>query len=593
MSGSKSKKILYKSAPMTFRDLRKNPLYVPVLASLLFHLTALAVAMVWQVGGFLERDRKEVKFHLQGVSSVSRPNFAPGETKSPNLSKFPSVDNRISFVRPAKDISVQKILNQPNPVKKISIEEAPRIPFVKKADENSYKTRDFETILLDTQERQMKEQVSPRQKSSAAGQESVAKNLPSTPVNEKNLLSVLMKPLAQLQAYSPSTVSVDPEEGMPGFTPSSQGEGNASFNFSPDQGLGEAGGDLRKYGSLDDFLDIEVYTYEDQTDHQKYYMIKIFAKKGQRTFAAIPKEIIFTIDSSLSISKDRLEEVKKGIRYCLQNLNERDVFNIVAFKDNALFFSPSSVSATPEMIKKAEQFVQNLEASEQTDVYSAFKKIVQLPLARVPSNVILISDGRPTYGVVDSREVINQVSHINNRVRPVFSFSGGTRVNRYLLDFVSYQNRGWSQFIKNTANIDKGLGEFYDKIRDPLFLNLRYRLNGLEEKDAFPRLLPDFYHNAEFTLFGTYSGEDQFSMQLLGDTGGNTKELIFTRSLKDAKKGNEDIKRGYAFNKVYYLINEMTKQGSNSAGLVQQINQISKQYGVKTPYSEELIGKDA
>ena len=104
----------------------------------------------------------------------------------------------------------------------------------------------------------------------------------------------------------------------------------------------------------------------------------------------------------------------------------------------------------------------------------------------------------------------------------------------YLLDFIAYQNRGWSQFIKRTYDIEKGLAAFYDKIRDPIFLNLRYRFNNLSEEEVFPKSLPDFYRNAEFTLYGTYDTEDRFSMQLLGDVEEKTKELIFTRSLKEA-----------------------------------------------------------
>lgn len=571
---------------MKKQKFKDHPFYTPLLWALFLHTLLFAAATIWHISFSLD-ESKDKKFHLKDMSQVSRTSSLSGRSQAEDLSKFPESQAKRSSVKPAADVSVQSLLNQRSVAKQITIEESPKVPFVKKADFDAYKNRDFDTILMDTQERQLKEQVSPRQKVGARGEEAFVKNITQKSLNEDNLIQSLMKPLSNLTGYSPSNVTLDPEEGMPGFTPSKQGEGNSTFNFAFDQGAGEASGDVRKYEALDEFLDIEVYTYEDPRDQQNYYMIKIFAKKGVRAFSAMPKEILFTIDSSLSISKDRLEEVKQGIRYCLAHLNKNDVFNIIAFKEKAVFFSPSSVAATPEMVKKAESFVQNLEASEKTDVYSAFTKIVELPLARVPSNVILISDGRPTYGVVDSREVINQVSRINGRIRPVFAFSGGAKVNRYLLDFISYQNRAWSQFIKKTWDIKKGLADFYDKIKDPLFLNLRFRLNGLEEASVYPKSLPDFYNNAEFTLYGTYTNEDEFSMQLLGDVDGKTKELIFSRSLKNAKKGTEDIVRGYAFNKIYYLISELTKKG-NSPELLNEINALSEKYGVTTPYSPEL-----
>ena len=79
-------------------------------------------------------------------------------------------------------------------------------------------------------------------------------------------------------------------------------------------------------------------------------------------------------------------------------------------------------------------------------------------------------------------------------------------------------------------------------------------------------------------------------MQLLGDIDGETKELVFTRSFKDAKKGNADLKKGYAFNKIYYLISRYTK--THDAKLLAEFQGLSKRYDVKTPYSPELEKTD-
>ncbi len=431
----------------------------------------------------------------------------------------------------------------------------------------------------------------------------------AVPPSGDGLMKTLSKSMGKVQLYSPENMAVDPEEGMPGFTPSmGGGNGIGGFGSGNAKGFGsgvgngpggpgigegndEGGNGIAKYEPLDNFMDIQVYRYEDPSDRQKYYMIKIYAKPGAEALKVMPKEIIFTIDCSLSISADRLDEFKRGIKYCLTNLNPNDVFNIVAFKDKVLFFSEQSVPATPDTVKRAEKFVSELTASQATDVYSAFSKIIEKPLARRPSNIILISDGKPTYGVVDSRELINSVTRLNRKTRPVFAFTGGVKVNRYLLDFLAYQNRAWSQFVRRMGDIHEGLAGFYDKIKDPVFLNLRYRLNNLNEDEVFPKSLPDFYRNAEFTLYGKYTDENDFSMQLLGDVDSKTKELIFSRTLKEAQSGNEEIKRGYAFNKIYYLISRMTVEGQTPA-LRAEIDALSKKYGIQTPYSQDLEKKD-
>ncbi len=582
--------------PSTDEKNKRHPWFLPMGSAVLLHFAFIMISMFILLPGFPKAEEQSaVAFRLRSVDAKPQASARPGLVTMRDYSKKLKFmgDKAGTEVQPVTDVSVEPLLQSRNPLERRMKEDKEGALVKRKGEEKSPgKNRDLETILLESQEHQARENVAPAQVSVTNKQLSSAKLAASKPVDEEGLLEVFKKPLASIKLHSPSNLSIDPEEGMPGFTPTSrEAAGQGSYLFELGQGVQESPGDLVKYESLDEFLDIEVYTYEDYKTREKYFMIKIFAKKGKKQFHVMPKEIIFTIDSSLSISPDRLEEVKKGIQYCLTHLNKDDLFNIVAFKDTTSFFSQKSVPATAETIKAAEKFVLSLTSSQRTDVYLAFKNIVALSLARVPSNVLLISDGRPTHGVVNSREVINGVTKVNKKTRPVFAFSGGAKVNRYLLDFVSYQNRGWSQFIKRTSDIDAGLAQFYDKIKDPIFLNLRYRLNNLNESEVFPRSLPDFYANAEFTLFGSYQNEDAFSMQLLGDVDGKTKELIFSRSLNEAKKGTEEIMRGWAFNKIYHLISRMTEEGQSPA-LRQEISDLSAKYGITTPYSPELEKTD-
>lgn len=572
---------------MDIEKIKKHPLFLPILIAVLLHLILISIAMVIRMPGLAEVARQVSRtFQIKDIDIKPRETRTQGSVsaqESKNALRFMS-DKKIAHARPLKDVPLDALVPRTSPDANLAGDAPDRRPA--SIPSSIEKRNDLEELLIETEERQIQEKIVTKQKSSQSLLSQLSQKVTQKSAQgPEGYSSELQKIAKGMASYSPKSLAVDPEEGMPGFTP-----GASDLVESGPAGtepVGETQGEFTKYESLDDWMDIKVYKYEDRASQENYYMIKIFAKKGKHAFKVLPKEILFTIDASLSISKDRLNEIKEGILYCLKNLNPGDTFNIVAFKDKTAFFKPQSVPATPETVKEAQRFVMALTASERTDVYAAFQGIVERPLGKRPSNVILISDGRPTYGVVDSRELINGVTRINAKVRPVFSFSGGAKVNRYLLDFISYQNRAWSQFVKETNDIDKGLAEFYDKIKDPLFLNLRYRLNGLEERDVFPKSLPDFYKNAEFTLFGKYSNEDKFSMQLLGDVEGQTKELIFERSLKDAEKAGPEIMKGYAFNRIYYLINRVTEEGLRPE-FMNEINSLSRRYGITTPYSPEL-----
>lgn len=549
--------------------------FYPVLISILLHLIFIVASLFIKLHSFNDTPEAEsMHFKLSKVSSKAISSAKKGSASQKS--------------QPAEGVKALDRIPRRSVEERVKVEGAHETPTESKASLQMVASGSLDTIIFESQKNQTGKKVAIKPSSAMDYyQKSAEKSVHTSPVTGEKLLKTLSQALQKIDLYAPENMSLDPEEGMPGFTPMQGVPGGSDI----DSGLREEHGKITDYESVDDFLDIEVYKYEDPSDGGKYFMVKIFAKPGNKTLKVMPKEIIFTIDCSLSINAERLDQFKKGIAYCLKNLNQGDVFNIVAFKDKVSFFSSASVPATPDTIKKAEKFVEDLTSNRATDVYAAFSGIVQKDLARKPSNIVLISDGKPTYGIVNSRELINSVTKLNDKVRPVFAYSGGSKVNRYLLDFIAYQNRGWSQFIKKARDISSGLSAFYDKIKDPVFINLRYRMSGVDEAGVYPRSLPDFYRNAEFTLYGRYDNENKFSMQLLGDIDGKTKELVFSRALSEAKPGSEDIKTAWAFNKVYHLIGRMTEKGE-SPEIRAQISQLSRQYGIQTPYSVELETKD-
>ncbi len=575
---------------MSISNMTKNPKFIPVVSSIGIHIFFILLSFWIHVSRPYAAPEEEL-LHFNVKSADMRPLLLKYTSPATNPDSKNATRRFLkgsAQERPSspKDVSMETLARPAAAEPKNMPDITPK--HVELKEDSEGKKPQMQKFLNETESSHSQDTIQIKQQSTSGASE-LTKMVEKHKTNSGELVQSLARSLEVLGLGGKGNVNIDPEEGMPGFTPVEGTFGNSTF----DQGGGvrESKGSILKYESLDEFLDIRVLTYTDPKDSQKYFMIKIFAKKDAPGFKVMPKEILFLIDCSLSISPERLDEFKRGISASLKNLNKGDVFNIIAFRDKAFLFHPESVTATPDVIRQAESFVSGLTSNRTTDVYNAFQKIVSTKPARTPSNIILISDGRPTHGVVDSRELINSITRINNKVRPIFAYSGGSKVNRYLLDFIAYQNRAWSQFVKERGKIHSGLADFYSKTKDPIFLNLRYQLNGLEAPGVFPKSLPDFYRNAEFTLYGTYSNENEFSMQLLGDIEGETKELIFTRALKDAEKGPADIVKGYAFNRIYHLNSRVTTEGQNPK-LLNEIQELSKRYGITTPYSPDLETRD-
>jgi uncharacterized protein YegL len=337
------------------------------------------------------------------------------------------------------------------------------------------------------------------------------------------------------------------------------------------------------YEDIDRFIDVRLFTYTDPRTKEKYFKIVISVKKGDN-LAVIPKEVTFLIDSSKSITEDKLFFIKKAVQSSLEELNPQDRFNVVAFRGDVIRFEEKPVRVNERAVRQADLFLRKLVAVGQTDVSRALLEIVSNHITTYPSYVLFITDGRPTTGVIDSRRIIQQITRRNNMERPVFCFGGGTRVNRYLLDFISYQNRAWSRFAPTNYDIEKDFIDFYRQIKDPLLVNVRYRFSNLDTKEIYPKFLSDFYRGKPFVLYGRYDREDVFSVQLLGVIGGQTKEFIYKGSLKKAEAGGEDIAKEWAFTKVYHLISQLTMGMGDPVLLRKEMQGLSRKYGIVTPY---------
>jgi len=343
---------------------------------------------------------------------------------------------------------------------------------------------------------------------------------------------------------------------------------------------------VQKYESLDDLLDIQLYTYR-PAGSDGYFMVRISARADAQ-LSVLPKDIIFVIDSSKSIGQAKLNEARSAVRKCLRLLNPYDRFNVVAFSREPLFFAANLVEASPANTDAAEQFLHNLAAGGQTDVYAALRPLVDRQTIRtVPYIILLFSDGKSTVGDLDSREIINQVTELNrSRARAsIYAFGGGSSVNRYLLDLLASRNKGVSEITRVVSRIDSEMPVFYGRLRDPILTGLSANYAGLDPQQIYPRRLPDFYRGSDITVLGRFDAERDFSMRLTGEVTGKRKELVFRRRFADALPADEDVALQWATRKAYYIIERICEQGPVPE-LVSQLEALKTQYGVHTAYDE-------
>ena len=341
-----------------------------------------------------------------------------------------------------------------------------------------------------------------------------------------------------------------------------------------------------KYEFLDDLVDIEIATYHPADEPMGYFRLSIVPKAGE-SIEVLPKDVTFVLDASSSIAQPKLDNTIKGLRDALNKLRPEDRFNLIVFRDTATGLERGFVNATPEEKEAAVRFVQDLRSYGKTDVYSAIGPVVErAPREGIPGVVFLISDGRPSAGMLDSRAIINAVTDKNEPRNTVLAFGGGNTVNQYLLDLLAFRNKGYSYVSPSWSDIPFDLPQFFGAVSDPILVSCQADFGRISEESVFPKELPDFFKGQGVTVYGRYDPEKNkdFAMRLTGVAGDRNKEVIFKADLDEAETGDEGIAKDWALRKIYYLIGEMTRLGPQPE-IVAELDRLHKEYGLKTSYS--------
>lgn len=341
------------------------------------------------------------------------------------------------------------------------------------------------------------------------------------------------------------------------------------------------------FSFLDDMVDIRLETYMPSPEEPGYFRLRILPREDANIEVA-PKDVTFILDASRSMQQHKLDLAARAITDLLDKLRPEDMFNILIFRDAVSNFREAAVPATPENLGEAKGFLTGLESKGQTDVYKALLPLAQIqPRKNLPGIILLVTDGNPTTGVRDSREIINTVTAANGLRNNIFAYGAGDTVNRYLLDLLAYRNKGEARVSPNIRDAKTDLSAFVNELGDPLLVNLQADYGRIPEEEVYPRVIPDFYRGRPITLYGRYDPADDrvFVARITGSNGETVKEMLFRADLGKADKGNRDISRGWAFAKAYHLIGEISQQGELPE-LLDQLKQLSSKYAIRTIYDE-------
>ncbi|MFM1921945.1 MAG: hypothetical protein RLZZ303_3579 [Candidatus Hydrogenedentota bacterium] len=339
------------------------------------------------------------------------------------------------------------------------------------------------------------------------------------------------------------------------------------------------------YTFLDDLLDIRLDAYVPNPGEPGYFRLRVLPRQDA-VLTSVPKEVTFVVDASKSIPQHKLRATTKAIAASLDLLKPEDTMNVVVFRNNNQLLRPAPEAATESLKKEAAALLDGLEAKGETDVFQALQPLMQTaPPTGQPSLILLFSDGRPTIGMRDTRTLINSLTADNNLRNTVYAFAAGNNVNRALLDLLAYRNKGAARVTDDIDRIGEDLPPFLMQLKDPLLVDCRADFSQVNPEGIYPKNLADLYAARPIVLYGRFepAQTERFVIRITGRAGTTPKEVVFEAAFKDAVSSDASVANGWAFEKAYHIIGEISRQGETPE-LLAELRGLSAQYGIKTSY---------
>ncbi len=307
----------------------------------------------------------------------------------------------------------------------------------------------------------------------------------------------------------------------------------------------------------------------------------------------IRKDVTFVLDVSGSMAGDKLEQAKKALNFCIDNLNPGDRFEIIRFSTEATGVFNKRVVVNESNIAQAKAFVKSLKAIGGTNIEGALGLAVNEAAAKdTPHMIIFITDGKPTIGQTDEKKLIDKIAKINKENIRIFTFGVGYDINTYLLDKLTDMTQAYRSYITPGEDIEVKVSNFYTKVSSPVLTDLKLTFDGQTGvSQIYPVQIPDLFKGSSVNIMGRYKNSGISVVTLTGKLNGAEKKFTYQADFANKNNRYEFIPPLWAIRKVGYLLDQIRLNGADKE-LVEEVTLLAKTYGIITPYTSYLIMED-
>jgi len=231
--------------------------------------------------------------------------------------------------------------------------------------------------------------------------------------------------------------------------------------------------------------------FREHVGNEDYLLVMLTPPAATVSEPAKPREAIFVIDNSGSMSGPSMDQAKESLLHALKDLKPGDTFNVIRFDDTLTVLFPKAVPADGENLATARKFVSGLTANGGTEMLPALQaalKDARPDDASHVRQVIFLTDG----AISNERELFTEITQHLGRSR-LFTVGIGSAPNSYFMTRAAEAGRGTFTHIGEENQVVARMTELLAKLSHPVMTNITAQWPDSVQSESWPNPVPDLY----------------------------------------------------------------------------------------------------
>lgn len=374
-------------------------------------------------------------------------------------------------------------------------------------------------------------------------------------------------------AFMASVPEAEPQDWQPELRPPglpSRLEDQSSFIYSSEM--------------ADRILRITAQAYVDPARPAHRYVKLQLRPSEIGGLSLLPRDVLFLLDASARVSPGSFQHLSRAVSGVLETLTPTDRFNIYLLQSGITRLFEETQTATPLNLARARGRLAQTRPQGRGELFAGLNQLLDFsgPPDRLRIAVV-VTDGVPSLSLGDSTAYIEQFTRSNAGDMSVFTVGVGRQVNRYLLDFLSFQNRGDSLVTEQALQVGDALGLTLQGLRRPLLRHLSYRFVDGDRLEVYPHSLTHLYLDRPLILvLRVPLDQETLTVQIAGHSHEGPQDMLYTLDVARIPPGPWSLRQDWAWQALLHHVSTYLQTGDPAVR--ERLGALSRTYGIAVPY---------